>query len=276
MRKSFLLLLLVGCATMLPKTQPSPSFIAGPQGRLHVDDGGSGSALPVLFVHGNGGNLTQWKAQLDHLRATRRAVAFDLRGMGQSDVAPNGDYSVGAMAEDVQAVADALHLERFVIVGHSYGGAVVAKYAATHPERVAGVIFADSAGDVKIDRAVAKKFTDSLRADKDDVARQWFAPILKNATEATKDAVFASVHQANADAFAGALAGILDIDMHALVDAYHGPKYAIAASDIASPASFHVQFPSVPVKFIAGTGHWLMMDKPADFNRALDEFLAAI
>jgi pimeloyl-ACP methyl ester carboxylesterase len=63
----------------------TPPFVDGPQGRLHVDDGGRGAAVPILFVHGNGGNLTQWTAQLEHVRHTRRAVAFDLRGMGMSD-----------------------------------------------------------------------------------------------------------------------------------------------------------------------------------------------
>src|SRR5690348_5567949 len=91
----------------------NPQSIRGPQGRLHVDDGGRGDAVPVLFVHGNGANLEQWRAQLDHLRPSRRAVAFDLRGMGKSDLPANGDYSVAAMADDVQAVADALHLRRF-------------------------------------------------------------------------------------------------------------------------------------------------------------------
>jgi len=100
-------LILFSCAHV------TPPFIDGPQGRLHVDDGGRGSGVPVLFVHGNSGNLTQWRAQLDHERQTRRAVAFDLRGMGMSDVPRNGDYSVSAMADDVDAVVNALKLRHF-------------------------------------------------------------------------------------------------------------------------------------------------------------------
>src|SRR6476659_5678336 len=87
------------------------SWVVGKQGRLRVDDGGSGGTA-VVFVHGNGGNRTQWAAQLRHLRAGRRAVAFDLRGMGESETARNGDYSVEGFAEDVAAVADALGLRR--------------------------------------------------------------------------------------------------------------------------------------------------------------------
>jgi pimeloyl-ACP methyl ester carboxylesterase len=253
-----------------------PTFIKGPQGRLHVDDGGSGGAVPVLFVHGNGANLTQWRAQLDHLRATRRAVAFDLRGMGLSDPAANGDYSPVAMVDDVEAVAQALGLRRFVIVGHSFGGTVVAAYAAKHPERVAGLVLADASGNVKVDRATAEKFLSALRANKDDVVRQWFAPILKPSSESVRSAVYTSVHNTPIDAFAGALQSAAAIDVGPLLDAYHGPRVAIVATDIESPMSLHVQFPQVPVKKMTGVGHWLMMDKPDEFNRLLDEFLATV
>jgi pimeloyl-ACP methyl ester carboxylesterase len=252
------------------------SEVAGPAGKLHIDDGGTGNALPVLFVHGNGANLSQWRAQLDHLRPTRRTVAFDLRGMGQSDPAANGDYSVKAMAGDVAVVAEALHLNRFVIVGHSYGGAVVAQYVATHPDRVAGVVYADAAGNVKITNDQAEKFLAALRKDKERVVRQWFAPILKGSPPEVQQAVFQSEDKTPADVIATALDGLRAIDMRALLEAYHGPRLAIAAADIESPSSLHVQFPDVPVRKISGTGHWLMMDKPDEFNRILDEFLAGI
>jgi pimeloyl-ACP methyl ester carboxylesterase len=254
----------------------NPSFINGPQGRLHVDDGGGGTGVAVLFVHGNSGNLTQWRAQLDHVRKSRRAVAFDLRGMGMSDPARNGDYSINAMVGDVEAVTDAMHLRRCVIVGHSYGGSVVAAYAARHPERIAGVVFADSAGNVKIDPAQAKVFLDKIRSNKDPVVQQWFAPILKPSSDAVKAAVLESVHNTSGDVIAGALGGILDIDMNALLAAYHGPRLAIAASEIESPASLHVQFSDIPVKKMNETGHWLMMDKPDEFNALLDDFLAPL
>ena len=119
------LLMLLACAHL--SSTPHDSFVPGPQGRVHVSDGGAGPALPVLFVHGNGANLTQWEAQLDHLRLSRRAVALDLREMGKSDQPADSDYSNPAMADDVEVVAKALNLSRFVIVGHRYGGAVVAQ-----------------------------------------------------------------------------------------------------------------------------------------------------
>lgn len=257
--------------------RPSESFIAGPAGSIHISDGGRGSALPVLFVHGNGANLTQWQAQLDHVRQSRRAVALDLRGMGKSAVPANGDYSIDAMANDVAAVADALHLNRFIIVGHSYGGGVVAAYAATHPDRVAAAVFADSAANVSMPKEAGEKFIAALRKNKDAVVKAWFAPILVNASDPVRDAVLASVHDTPVDALAGALIGLAAHDVGADVRAIKAPRLAIINASLAkNPSSFHSQFPEVPAREMEGVSHWLMMDKPDEFNRILDEFLATV
>src|SRR5262249_6674945 len=69
---------------------------APPRG-LYIDDGGPVAGVPVLLVHGNGASSTQWRAQLEHLRRSRRAMAFDLRGMGRSAPPAGGDYSLAAM-----------------------------------------------------------------------------------------------------------------------------------------------------------------------------------
>src|SRR6185503_16887981 len=119
-----------------------------------------------------------WDAQLDHLRVSRRAIAYDLRGMGRSAIATNGDYSPGAMVSDLETLTQRLRLKRFVLVAHSYGGAVAATYAARHPERVAALVFVDSTGSVNIPEEAAAKFEAAIRKNKDGVVERWFAPIL--------------------------------------------------------------------------------------------------
>lgn len=110
--------------------------IPGPAGKLYVDDGGSGG-VPVVFIHSFAGDTTHWMAQLEHLRKTRRAIALDLRGHGQSQPPVDLDYSIDGLAADVTSVADALKLERFVLVGHSMGGPTAIAYAAANPSKVA-------------------------------------------------------------------------------------------------------------------------------------------
>ncbi len=242
---------------------------------MRIDDGGTGGT-PVIFVHGNGANLSQWRAQLDHVRRSRRAIAFDLPGMGGAAPPSNGKYTPDAMAEHVIAVADRLKIPRFILVGHSFGSTVVAATAARYPQRVAGVVHADGGGNVKVSRQEADEFMSALRATKRDFVRQYFAPVLVNASDDVKTAVFSSVDRTGVDAFSDALESLLSFDVAKALAAYRGPTLAIAATDIESPMSFHVQFPDVPVKKMAGTSHWLMMDNPQEFNRHLDEFLAGI
>ena len=257
-----------------PASEP---WIAGPQGRLRVDDGGSGG-LPVLFVHGNGGNRTQWKAQLDHLRTTRRAVAFDLRGMGESDPAGNADYSVAGFSQDIAAVADALGLDRFVLAGHSYGGAVVTDYAGRHPGRLAGLVFADVGGDI---RDTPPKALEALRNGLlperyEDFTRRWFEGILAGGTDATKAAVQKSLRATRPEVFIAATNGLYTFDPVSALAPYRGPRLHIASFLADNSAAIHRTFKDMPVHVIQGASHWLMMDCPDQFNRTLDDFLATL
>jgi pimeloyl-ACP methyl ester carboxylesterase len=232
--------------------------------------------LPVVFIHGNGANAGQWRHQAAYFSKSRPVVTIELPGMGKAAKPADGDYSVEAMARHVHAMTTTLGLERFVLVGHSYGGAVVAAYAAKHPQRVAAAVYADAGGTIKMSDEAAEKFLAALRKDKDKLVRQWFAPILKPSSDAVREEVFASVAATPIDVFAGALSGLRFIDMESLLKAYPGPVLAIVAPDIASPGSLHKQIPSLPVREIPNAGHWLMLDQPDEFNRVLGEFLAGV
>src|SRR5713101_2687482 len=103
------------------------SFVQGGAGRLRVSDDGEGG-VPVVMVHGLGSELETWRPVLDRLRRSRRAVAYDQRGHGQSD--PAGEYSISALAGDLARVVEELRLPRFWLAGHSFSGTVVSAYAA--------------------------------------------------------------------------------------------------------------------------------------------------
>ena len=112
---------------------------------LAVDDGGQG-APPVLFVHSLGGRIGFWKPVLHHVRRRHRAVAYDQRGHGASESGPGARWTIDAFAGDVLAVADALGLARFVLVGHSFGATVAMTAAAMAPARVLKQVLLDPGG----------------------------------------------------------------------------------------------------------------------------------
>lgn len=242
-----------------------------------MDDGGRGG-LPVLFVHGNGSNKSQWARQLSHLRVTRRAAALDLRGMGRSAPPADGDYSVEAFAADVAAAADAMRLSRFVLVGHSFGGAVVCAYAGRHPERLAGLVFADVAGDLSdtaADRIEGLK-AGLAPANYAQFTDAWFDSILPGAADATRAAVLASLHATPREVFTGATLALYSFHLKEALAGYSGPRLSIASYLADNPAVIHRSIEGVPARVIAGASHWLMMDKPEEFDRILDDFLAGL
>jgi len=98
-----------------------------------------GAGEPLLLVHGLGYARWGWEPVLDGLAGRFLVVAFDNRGIGESD-APPGPYTARFMAEDGIAVLDAAGIERAHVVGTSLGGMVAQELALGFPERVARLV----------------------------------------------------------------------------------------------------------------------------------------
>lgn len=246
--------------------------VAGPAGALAIDDGGRGG-LPVVFLHSGAGNSTHWTAQLEHLRSTRRAVAIDLRGHGQSEPPRTGDYSIAGMAGDVAAVADTLKLDRFVLVGHSMGGGVALAYAGAHPERVAGLFLVDPIGDGKqIPPAEAKATLDGLASNYDSTSQGYWTSIA-GPDSAVRERLLADLRATPRETVVGTFQDLVRFDPDSALDRYRGPKLSIITPYNDGPFSLHRLGKGFPHGMVEGTGHWIQLDKPEEFNRLLDEFL---
>ncbi|MBZ4422432.1 alpha/beta hydrolase [Myxococcus sp. RHST-1-4] len=249
----------------------------GPAGALHVDDGGKGG-LPVVFVHSSCGNTTHWAAQFVHLRRSRRAVALDLRGHGKSAPPADGDISVEDFARDIEAVVDALGLQRFVLVGHSMGGAVCAAYAGLHPDRVAGLFLLDPASDGRsIPAEQAAGFMQVLATDAwSAVIEEYWTPMLAPSRPEVRERVLS---QMRATSQAGARAGLgalLTFDPVAALRRYPGPRLSVITAFNEEPGSYQRLVPELPFRKVEGTGHWVQLDAPDTVNALLDGFLASI
>ena len=104
---------------------------------LHVTEIGVGEPA-LVFLHYWGGSSRTWREVINRLGGAPHAIAVDQRGWGDS-VATDGRYDLAAMADDAEAVARALGLGRYVLVGHSMGGKVAQIVAARRPEELAGI-----------------------------------------------------------------------------------------------------------------------------------------
>jgi 3-oxoadipate enol-lactonase len=112
-------------------------------GYIGYDEAGGGHLTPIVFLHGVGSDKSVWHPQLDHFGRTRRAVAFDYPGYGDSDPAPKGttrdDYA--------SAIISAMHelgIDRAHICGLSLGGVIAIAMHHAAPERCDSLILADT------------------------------------------------------------------------------------------------------------------------------------
>lgn len=118
-----------------------------PSGRLHAKRFGSPEAPLALCLPGLSANLVSFDYIAERLAGERlQVVALDLRGRGRSEVTPPGSYGWPAHARDAFAAATALGAERFSLIGHSMGGAVVMEAAGQDPGRLERVVLIDVAG----------------------------------------------------------------------------------------------------------------------------------
>jgi long-chain acyl-CoA synthetase len=120
-----------------------------------IDIWPEGVEKTIIFVHGYAGCAETWEHQINHFSHSYRVVAPDLRGHGQSD-APLTRYTMPELIADLEAITDELDLpEKFVLVGHSFGGSICVEYANVHPERLEKLVLIATAGEYPLPRQTA-------------------------------------------------------------------------------------------------------------------------
>jgi pimeloyl-ACP methyl ester carboxylesterase len=251
---------------------------AGDGGWPQAADHGRGG-LPVVLVHGLAGDRGHWEPQLEHLARRRRVVAIDLRGHGASPPPADRDYTVRAFAGDVASVVDRAGLDRFVLCGHSFGAAVIGAYAGAHTDRVAGLLLVDPVGDL---RRLPRERTDSvLRSIESDgwqvFLRRWYERLLLHSNATVRRRVLDSLRRTSRDVVLGALRSVVTHDPTTPLDRCRAPRLAIVNADLhGGPETLHRVVESLPHRAMSGVGHWLMLDRPDEFNAWVDEFLGLV
>jgi pimeloyl-ACP methyl ester carboxylesterase len=105
--------------------------------RLYFEVHGTGE--PVLMIMGLGSNAYGWKRSLPWISAAHRAIVFDNRGVGRSDV-PEGAYTIEQMAADAAAVLDASGHRTAHVMGMSLGGMIAQRFALDYASRVRSLV----------------------------------------------------------------------------------------------------------------------------------------
>ncbi|AAV97010.1 acetoin dehydrogenase dihydrolipoyllysine-residue acetyltransferase subunit [Ruegeria pomeroyi] len=239
-----------------------------------------GEGVPVILIHGFGGDLDNWLFNIDALAEKAPVHALDLPGHGQS-VKTVDDPGLGTMVDAVVQLMDHLNIDKAHLVGHSMGGLVSGQVAIEHPGRVASLSLICSAGlgdEINagyIDGFVGaasrrdlKPVLKDLFADQSLVSRAMVDDLLKykrldgvqSFLEALRGNLFAGGRQAAG--IAAALAG------------FNGPIQVIwGADDAVIPQSHANAIADASVTVVEGAGHMVQMENASRVNELISHHL---
>lgn len=249
-------------------------------GRVGLSDtGAQDGGLPILFLHGVGSDKRVWQPQLDHFGTTRRAIAADYPGYGESAFQPEAGHDDYAHA--MVALLDALGIERAHVCGLSLGGVVAIAMASLFPHRCAGLVIADSfavhpEGQAICDRSLAAAQEIGMRALAEARVDALIAP---GAPEGLRGEVIETMAAIDVPAYALGARAVWLADQRGRVEAIAQPTLVVCGThDGITPPLLSIRLAETirgaRLSMIEGAGHLANAERPAFFNRVVDEFLS--
>jgi pimeloyl-ACP methyl ester carboxylesterase len=259
----------------------------------------AGDGPPLLLLHGIGSSRDTWRPVLPALARHFTVVAPDLLGHGDS-AKPRADYSIGGFANGMRDLLGVLGMERATVVGHSFGGGVAMQFAYQFPERTERVVLEASGG-------LGREVTPLLRALTLPGARQLLAgldllpggvqvrlveqlarllpsgPLASDMDEVAK-VVEGFRGRAARTAFLHVLSHVIDwrgqiITMRDRAYLAQGMPILViwGEGDNVLPVSHATaaveSMPDARLVTVAGVGHFVHVERPAEFSGAVLDFV---
>jgi pimeloyl-ACP methyl ester carboxylesterase len=241
--------------------------------RIHATVHGSGPKT-IVFVHGWTCDESSWRDQLPFFEKNYRVITLDLPGHGKSGSPVSGPLTMELFAKSIETVRVEAKAGKVVLVGHSMGTPVIRQYARLYPSNVAALVPVDGvlhlSGSPNAPNPDRMKGPDGLK-NREAMIRGMFG---KSATPALQDHILkmmlaapeSTAYQAMAATFAAPnwteeTIAVPALGIYADHSAANDPKY------------FKKIFPNGSTVEVPGTGHFVMMEKPGEFNKILADFL---
>ena len=271
-----------GCATA-----PKPITLA--DGKSHFASLGTnkvhyvtvgGGRQTIVFVHCWAGNLGFWREQVPAFADKARLVLIDLPGHGQSDK-PHAAYTMDFFASAVLAVMRDAHVDKATLVGHSMGGPVICRVYTQSPEKVAALVSVDGLlrrpqwAPEDAGKFIAPFRTPEYREHVKQFVGSFF-PI--PGTEALRDQVLSEMLATPQYVMVGAMEGMFGPDQPDWgLKTVNAPVLVINARSPMWNTDYENYVrslsPQTEYRLMDGVGHWLMLEKPAEYNATLTDLL---
>jgi pimeloyl-ACP methyl ester carboxylesterase len=235
-----------------------------------------GAGPPILLSHGYAATCRMWDGQIAAFRHTHRIIVWDMRGHGSSgDPADAALYSQALSVGDMAAVLDACGVERAVIGGLSLGGVVSLAFHLAHPDRVEALMLFDTGPGFRNPDARAA-WNERAFARAREFEERGLAALRGG------DETRLGRHR-SARGLAGAARGMLAQFDSSLIDSLptiQVPTLVLVGSEdrnfLAAADYMAGKVPDAEKIVIAGAGHAANLDQPAEFDRAVRQFLSGL
>jgi pimeloyl-ACP methyl ester carboxylesterase len=273
------LLWLGACA---PKAPPGATSTVTSADGVAIQYETVGRGEPALvFVHCWTCNRGYWDKQAEHFAGRHQVVRLDLAGHGQSGQTRR-DYTIEAFGADVAAVVDRLGLKRVVLVGSSMGGPVVVEAAKRLGDRALGVVGVDSfytGFEVPKDPNKAKemlsRFMKPLEENYPEASARFMTGFIAPGADPQLVArVGKNTAAANREMALSAMRNNFEwyrVNTPAALDALGARLRNINANPKSDRKPLHAN-----VTLVAGAGHFVALEKPAEFNQALERIVTEL
>ncbi len=243
-----------------------------------------GAGEPTLvFVHGWSCDARYWRKQVPVFSKKYRIVVLDLAGHGHSGT-KRTKYTMAAFGEDVRAVAQAAGADKAILIGHSMGGPVIAEAAGLMPDLVIGLIGIDTLENIEYPLTMEelKEMTAPLEKDfrtgtrqfagrmissgTDEQLREW---ILSDMSAAPPAVGLSAMKEMMMQHVIGEAAEVFD-QIRIPVVTVNGDLWPV---NYEANRRHMVSFDAI---VLDGADHFLMLNRPGDFNQALDKAIQMI
>jgi len=247
---------------------------------LYYEMRGKGQSL--VFVHGLGSSTQDWESQVPEFAKSYQVITLDLRGHGKSDK-PNGPYTISMFSSDLAGLLGSLKIASAHIVGISLGGAVAFQFAIDHPAFVKTLTIVNSAptlGDPaqaqqEVERRVGIVQQMGMRAMGQALSPNLFP---KPEHAALRDTFIERWAENDPRAYVEATRSMLGWNVISQLGSIQCPMLVIAADQDYSPVAVKEAYvklmPNARLVVIPDSHHATPIEKSAEFNKALAQFLA--
>ena len=237
----------------------------------------------LVFSNSLATTMAMWDEQASALKNKFRVLRYDQRGHGGTE-APPGRYAFDTLLDDALGLLDALSIKKAHFAGLSMGGATALGVAEKHPDRFDRIIVCDSpcqstpqSSQQWEERIVIAK-DKGMEALVEPTIARWFPPETVAKNPPHLDKVRGMIGNTPANGFIGCAAALAAHDYASAVAAVKRPVlFMVGEKDGATPAAMHKLNEKLPGSHfveLPGAGHISNMDRPAEFTRAIADFLS--